>query len=383
MQAWMMLTFLAIVGLIAYGLNGYALTRLDVALSTQFSGLMWLKFLLVALSVSYFFIGKWLTPRILWVRGLAWCSALWLGVLLYLNLMGGLVHLAVLIGILNPDTSGQWIGYSIPSFWWILVVLGIVLWGIWQAKRDPVLKEVSIQIKDLPQALDGLKIVQLSDIHIGPTLGESFAQQLTTTTMQRSPDLIVITGDLVDGTVARLQQDVEPFFSLSAPLGVYFVTGNHEFISEANSWVAYLKEKGIKVLENQGIQLDHHGVEFNLVGVEDWEGAKFPPYRPPSLTKALKNLNLALPTILLAHQPKVAAEASQLGIDLQLSGHTHGGQMFPFSWFIYLDQPYRSGLYRVGSMSLYVSEGTGYWGPPLRIGTRSELTLITLSAPSS
>lgn len=380
----MTLSFLSVVGGVAYGLNSYALWRVGLALNLPLSSSTLLKVALVALSVSYFLIGRWLTPRQPLVRLLAWGSGLWLGALVYLNLLGGLTQLGALVGLLGPSGELGLLRALLPasssSSWWVVLALLICGYGVWSASRGPRLRKVSVKIKGLPSALEGLKVAQLSDIHIGPTLGEGFARRLTEMTHALEPDLIVITGDLVDGTVERLQRDVEPFFELSAPLGVYFVTGNHELISQADPWVAHLKAHGLRVLENQGLTLTYNGAQLNLAGVEDWEGTRFPPPRPPSLSEALAELDMTHPTILLAHQPKAATEASVAGVTLQLSGHTHGGQLAPFSWLVYLDQPYRSGLYQVGEMSLYVSEGTGYWGPPMRVGTRSELTLLTLSA---
>ncbi len=148
----------------------------------------------------------------------------------------------------------------------------------------------------------------------------------------------------------------------------------------AGEWVRYVREGGVRVLENEHVVCERGGVPFVVAGVEDWEGARFPPgARAPSLSRALEGAPPVVFTLLLAHQPKAAAEASACGVSLQLSGHTHGGQLWPFSWLIYLDQPYRAGLYWVGRMALYVSEGTGYWGPPLRWGTRGEVTLVRVA----
>jgi len=375
---WMTLAFLSVVSGVAYGLNSYALSRLNLALGTDLGSLPSLKLGFVALTVCYFVIGRWLTPRRPLVRLLAWCSGLWIGLLIYLVLFGALSHLGLWVGLLGP--RAEFTALGLPPSWWVTLAVGVTLYGVFRVTRGPVVRQVSVEVKGLPSALEGLRIAQLSDIHIGPTLGERFARRLTQMTRALNPDLVVITGDLVDGSVERLKEDVAPFFELSAPLGVYFVTGNHELISEADPWVAHLKANGLTVLENQGLTLTYKGASLNLAGVEDWEGSRFPPPRPPSLTSALRGLDLSVPTVLLAHQPKVAKEASEAGVDLQLSGHTHGGQLTPFSWLIYLDQPYRAGLYKVGEMSLYVSEGTGYWGPPVRVGTQSELTLVTLTA---
>ena len=207
-------------------------------------------------------------------------------------------------------------------------------------------------------------------------------EQLVERVNALAPDLIVITGDLVDGEVRKLKEDVAPFFELSAPLGVFFITGNHELISGVDSWVEHLRAGGMTVLENESRLLERDGAALNLVGVEDWESARFHPQRSPNLDRALSGCDTALTTVLLAHQPKAVREAAQRGVDLQLSPH-HGGQIAPFTWLVALDQPYRSGLYHVRDTALYVSEGTGYWGPPLRLGTRSELTLLTLTRSAS
>jgi len=372
MPIWMTLTFLSVVGLISSGIHLYVLSRVDASLASSLSDSPLALGGLVLLSLCYFVIGRWLTPRRAWVRLLGWCSGLWLGALVYLLLWGACAQL--LTWALADAVS--------PPYWWLIGALLTIAYGLWSGTRPPVIKRVELTIPRLAHELDGLKIAQLSDIHIGPTLGERFAAELARRTAALSPDLIVITGDLVDGSVERLREDVEPLITMSAPLGLYFVTGNHELISAADPWVSYLMERGVRVLENEGLQLKRQGATLNIAGVEDWEGSRFPPPRPPSLSEALEGLDPEAPTILLAHQPKAAREAAERGVALQLSGHTHGGQMFPFSWLIYLDQPYRSGLYDVEGMKLYVSEGTGYWGPPLRVGTRSELTLITLRSPS-
>jgi hypothetical protein len=282
-----------------------------------------------------------------------------------------LERLLLLTGNTLPDSAG-----FVP----VLASGGMTLIGLRNALRQPTLNQITLHPQRLPEALDGLRIVQLSDIHVGPTIGHSFLRDVVDRTLAQNPDLIVVTGDLVDGEVSLLAEDVAPLFDLHAPLGVYFITGNHEFISGADSWVDHVRKHGITVLENESRVLKHNDTNFQLVGVEDWDSARFHPSRSPNLDKALDACSEECFTLLLAHQPKAIREASERGVDLQLSGHTHGGQFAPFSSLVVLDQPYRSGLYTIGASLLYVNEGTGYWGPPLRIGTRSEITELVLRA---
>jgi len=321
--------------------------------------------------ICYFLVGNMLNARRF--RALGWASGLWMSVLI-LSLMWSITHHVSELGL-------SWLGYTMPPFLGpagLVLAAFLMIVGTRKALEAPHLVEIDIQLKELPKELNGLRIVQLSDIHIGPTLGRAFMESIVARTNALEADLIVITGDLVDGSTMHLASEVEAVFRLKAPLGVFFITGNHEFISGVDSWVTHLREGGIEVLENATIPIEHQGESFNLVGIEDWDSARFHRTRRPNLPKALKGVDTSLPTILLAHQPKAILEASELGIDLQLSGHTHGGQFAPFNWLIFLDQPYRNGLYQRGDTQLYINEGTGYWGPPLRIGTRSEITHITL-----
>ncbi|MGB0592098.1 MAG: metallophosphoesterase [Myxococcota bacterium] len=383
MPVLMRLVFLTIVSVVSYGLHLFLFSRVAQMLSdaavmlpqsileTASGKLLVLELTFSVLTLSYFTIGTMLHPR--QFRWLGWLSGAWMGALTLLCLWGG-VHLVAALG-------AELIGYELPP---LTGVIGLAVtlmcwgWGLANVLRPPALKRVSVPLTKLPEALHGLRIAQLSDIHVGPTVGRRFMDDLVARTNALSPDMIVITGDLVDGSVAMLGDDVAPIFDLSAPLGVYFITGNHELISGVDPWIHYIREGGITVLENEARCLRHNGAHLNLVGVEDWDSERFHRQRHPNLSEALVGVDTEHTTILLAHQPKAAREASLRGVDLQLSGHTHGGQMAPLTVLIYLDQPYRSGLYTIGPTQLYVSEGTGYWGPPIRLGTRSELTLLTL-----
>jgi predicted MPP superfamily phosphohydrolase len=244
--------------------------------------------------------------------------------------------------------------------------------GLMQA-RCPGVKRVRIAIDNLPPELDGYTIAQWSDVHVGPTIQRRFVARLVEQTNALQADAIAITGDLVDGSLAELREQVQPLRDLRARDGVFYVTGNHEYYWRANEWIPELQRLGLTVLENR-----HEVVRPGLViaGVTDPVSHKSDP------RAALANAPHDAVKVLLAHRPQAAEMASKLGYDLQLSGHTHGGQFFPFNLLIHAFQPVVAGLHRIGRTWLYVSRGTGYWGPPSRLGVRGEITLIQLAVRS-
>jgi predicted MPP superfamily phosphohydrolase len=197
------------------------------------------------------------------------------------------------------------------------------------------------------------------------------------------PDLIAITGDLAEGSVRQFQEEVEPLRDLTAPEGVFFVTGNHEYFHDLEGWLIRLAQMGIRVLRNERVPVGTREGGFDLAGVDDHDGARIASGHGPDLTKALEDRDLNRPVVLLAHQPRIIQEASEARVDLVLSGHTHGGQIWPFSYLVYLQQPYVRGLKRRGETYLYLSSGTGFWGPPMRLGTTAEIALITLRADAT
>ena len=251
-----------------------------------------------------------------------------------------------------------------------------VMYGIVHARRS-IVRRVRVPLAKLAARGDGYTIVQLTDIHNGASLRESFARSVVDKVNALAPNLIVMTGDLVDGHVDELRDHVEPFRDLRARDGVFAVTGNHEYYWHVDEWIAHFRSLGIRVLRNEHVAIDG---AFELVGVDDVTAAGMAPDHGEDIPGALAGRDPALPVVLLAHHPRSIERAVATGCDLQLSGHTHGGQLLPLGWLSRLFEPHVAGLARFGATWLYVSEGTGFWGPPLRVGTSSEITLITLAA---
>ncbi|RME29319.1 MAG: metallophosphoesterase [Deltaproteobacteria bacterium] len=262
----------------------------------------------------------------------------------------------------------------------LAIAVGLVGVGLVNARRVPSLRRVAVPIAGLPPALHGLRIVQLSDLHVGPTIGADFLRAVVDRVRSIRPDLVVITGDLVDGPVAGLAGDVAPLADLQAPLGRFFVTGNHEYYSGAAEWVEHLEAMGFRVLLNRHVVLGEGTGRLVLAGVTDHDAGRILPEHRSDPAAALAGAPAGLPRILLAHQPRSAHAAQGLGIDLQISGHTHGGQIWPWMHLVRLQQPTVAGLDRVGDVRVYTSRGTGTWGPPLRLGAPPEITVIELVA---
>jgi predicted MPP superfamily phosphohydrolase len=192
------------------------------------------------------------------------------------------------------------------------------------------------------------------------------------------PDVIAITGDLVDGNVDELREHVAPLGDLKAELGVFFVTGNHEYYSGPDAWIRELARLNVRVLRNERVELERDGVTIDLAGVDDYSSRGLAQGHGPDLPRALEGRDGSRALVLLAHQPRAFVEAAKLGVGLQLSGHTHGGQIWPWNWFVRLQQPYVAGLHREGDAQIYVSRGTGYWGPPMRVAAPAEITQLVL-----
>ncbi|HWF97774.1 MAG TPA: metallophosphoesterase [Steroidobacteraceae bacterium] len=262
----------------------------------------------------------------------------------------------------------------------ILAVLATIV-GFIDARRRPRVVDVEVPLPDLPPALEGFTLAQISDVHIGPTIKRNFVRAIVEIVNSLDVDLIVITGDLVDGSVEQLGVHVEPLAGLRARHGTYFVTGNHEYYSGATAWIAELRRLGLHVLLNEHRVLSHGGASLVLAGVTDYSAHRFDPAQHSDPRAALEGAPPQVrPRILLAHQPRTAAAAADAGFDLQLSGHTHGGQFWPWNLFVRLQQPFTAGLHRLGNLWVYTSRGSGYWGPPKRLGVPSEVARVRLVA---
>jgi len=261
-----------------------------------------------------------------------------------------------------------------PDLLYVAMFLSVV--GLVQARR-PRLRRVEIPIENLPPELDGFRIVQLSDVHVGPGIGSRFVRAVVNRTNALKPDVVAITGDLVDGLASELAEAVQPLRDLTARDGVFYVTGNHEYYWQASEWLPEIAALGITFLKNDHRVVARGSARLTIAGVTDPAGRHS---HRPDLDRALQGAPKTGVRILLAHRPQMAASASRMGVHLQLSGHTHGGQFFPFNFLIRFFQPIVAGLHATGPMWLYVNRGTGYWGPPSRLGVGGEITLLELRA---
>ncbi|HEX2484911.1 MAG TPA: metallophosphoesterase [Myxococcota bacterium] len=318
--------------------------------------------------------------RLVVAPGMLWMGAFFVT----LNLTLASDALLWLLGAgFGPGDSADW---EAPARLRALAVTGLAAaataTGVRGALRGPLHRRVELRLARWPAALDGFRIVQLSDLHIGPLLGRGFAAEVTARANALAPDLVAITGDLVDGPAARLRDEVAPFAGLRAPHGVYFVTGNHDWYSGADDWIRVVRELGLRVLRNERVEIAAAGAAFDLAGVDDHRG-DWLHGSPCDLPRALAGRDPARPVVLLAHDPTTFAQASRAGVDLQLSGHTHGGQIWPFRWLVRLAVPWVEGLHARGASLLYVSRGTGFWGPPLRLFAPAEITELVLRSESA
>jgi len=264
-----------------------------------------------------------------------------------------------------------------------LTVLATLI-GFVNARRRAGIVRVDIPIRDLPDALHGFTIAQITDIHVGPTIKRPYVDAIVDAVNALQADMIAVTGDLVDGSVRDLAGHTAPLARLTARHGAYFVTGNHEYYSGEPAWTAELQRLGLRVLMNEHVVLTHEGERLVVAGVADFSAHHFNPRQKSDPEAALRDAPAdAGARILLAHQPRSAPAAAAAGFDLQLSGHTHGGQFWPWMFFVRLQQPFTAGLHRLNDLWVYISRGTGYWGPPKRFGSPSEITHLRLVRASA
>ena len=331
-----------------------------------------------------------------WADRLSWAGLLLMGLFSSLFVLTALRDVGLLlawgvdaIGLVNMplDVLRKFSGQGVP-----LLALAVTFLGFLNARRTPAIVRVDVPIAGLPAALHGFTLAQISDVHVGPTIKRAYLARIVAKVNTLGADVVAITGDLVDGKVAELAAHVAPLTGLQSRHGTFFVTGNHEYYSGAHAWITELRRLGVTVLMNEHVVL-HHGTNLGaaaqgasqtvaplvLAGVTDFSAHHFDPSHRSDPALALLDAPASAPVrILLAHQPRSAQAAHDAGFDLQLSGHTHGGQFWPWNLFVPLQQPFTAGLMRLHNLWVYTSRGTGYWGPPKRFGAPSEITALRL-----
>lgn len=318
-----------------------------------------------------------LVMRVSWLndRWLAWPIAVMAGTFSFLLWLSVFRDLVLLLAV--PFSLE---GLGTPSAW--LVVVGTPLlagWALFQARRLPRVVDVSVPIERLAPELEGFSLVQLSDLHVGPTIKGRHLAAIVERVNALEPDLVAITGDLTDGRVDELEADVAVLRGLKAPHGTFAVTGNHEYYSEAEAWVEAFRRIGLRVLINESVILEHHGARIAIAGVPDLSAGYYVAAHRSDPAKAAAGIPEGVPSVLLAHQPNSAPSAASAGFDLQLSGHTHGGQIWPWTLLARRANRFLAGLGKEAGMWVYTSRGTGYWGPPMRFAAPSEITRLRLT----
>jgi uncharacterized protein len=278
---------------------------------------------------------------------------------------------------MSDEQAQHWVAPSAQAT--LLLTFFMTVIGLFVARRRPRIVEVRIPVPGLPHALHGFSIAQISDVHVGPTIKRGFVEGIVHRVNGLNADLIAVTGDLVDGSVQQLSVHTAPLAGLAARHGTFFVTGNHEYYSGERAWTEEIRRLGVHVLKNEHVVLKHDGASLVLAGVTDFSAHHFDPAQRSDPAAALFGAPAdAGARILLAHQPSSASAAAEAGFDVQISGHTHGGQFWPWNLFVHFFQPFTGGLHRLKNLWIYVSRGTGYWGPPNRFGVPSEITRIRL-----
>ena len=361
----------------APGLTGRAAWAADAALVT-----------LALLAVAASSVGTTLDPS--WARPIGFLGWTWLAVVLYLGLGILLIGLFALGARLvrwvrrrsathsdEPADPSKRRVLRVATATLVVAAVGAVAYGTVEAARPRVV-DVRVPLRRLPAGFEGTRVALVTDLHVGPARGVDFVRRVVDLVNEQQPDLVVLGGDLVDGTVALAGRDLEPLRDLRAPLGVFGVSGNHEYYADdAMSWLDHWETFGVRTLRNEHVVLTRGGDTIALAGVHDYTA---PEPHTPDLAAAVAGIDPETVVLLAAHQPKHVLEARDHGVDLQLSGHTHGGQMWPLRPFVSLANPTVTGLDRFGDTLVYTSQGTGAWGPPVRVGTPPEITILELTA---
>lgn len=331
--------------------------------------------LITALATPAGLLAPWLDRRALRVA-VAWPGLIlmgWFSTLFILTLLRDLTLVVAAVTALHDAELTQVSARAVA----LLSLLASTL-GYFNARRVPPVKPLDFAHPRISKGLHGLRIVQLSDIHVGPTIRARQIRRLVAACNRLQPDLVVITGDVVDGRPDRLAAAIAEFASLQARHGVFMVPGNHDYYSGIHAWLPVFEQQGIRVLLNTHAVIRHGTGTLYLAGVTDPSAARFVPAQRSDAEAALRGIPPEAAVVMLAHQPVQAHDMPSERILLQLSGHTHGGQFFPWGYAVPLQQPITAGLSDKFGHAVYVSRGTGYWGPPKRLLSPSEITLITL-----
>lgn len=379
----------------------FAVLALLLAYTCYKASLLWPRHRVLAwgaaISFVAFTVGWWLlyrsNPGALdsgWFRALAWAGSLSMGLwatFIFLSAATDVLRLAAWgvqraggnrVDAARRSFLSRWLPTGV-----VLSSTGIAGLGFAEAVRGPLVRELVVPIPDLPRALQGLKIAQISDLHVGPTIRRGYVDEVVRHTNALNPDLIVVTGDIADGSPAVIGEYLQPLAGLKARLGTYYVTGNHEYYWGVEEWLESVRGLGLLPLLNENRILAVDDARILLAGVTDSAGGNFFASHRSDATRARRSTEDCQLRILLAHRPDNWSEAESLGFDLQLSGHTHGGQFFPWSVFMPLAYKYYRGLNRHGRMWIFVSSGTGYWGPAHRFAIPSEIALLRLTAETT
>ncbi|MFI5609068.1 metallophosphoesterase [Amycolatopsis sp. NPDC051903] len=303
--------------------------------------------------------------------GIAWVLFTW-------SVLGHVLRLALLLGGVDDPTRPRIVAAAT-----LVVAAALLITGNRVAMRVPPVKEVDVVLPQLGRGADGLRIAVITDTHYGPLDRTKWSEKLVSELNRLQADVVCHAGDLADGSVAKRRKQVDPLGGVQAALGRFYITGNHEYFGEAQAWLDHMASLGWDTLHNRSTLVERGGDRVLFAGIDDPTGAASGlPGHGPDLPAALAGRDPAVPVVLLAHQPKQVARAREADVDLQISGHTHGGQIWPFHLLVRLDQPTLSGLTTHGLTQLYNSRGSGFWGPPFRVFAPNEITLITLRRPS-
>ncbi|MCP5262500.1 MAG: metallophosphoesterase [Rhodoferax sp.] len=398
----MSLTPFVLLLMLLHGWVGWRLAPSLALWSPLAASVLW-----IVLAASLVLMPLAFTGRRRQARGALATSATWAGLigmglfstLFVLTLVRDTVLVAALLVAVAAGLAGAgwislepWMGASAVAV--PVLALLATAWGFWNARRTATVVRVDVPIAGLPEALHGFSVAQISDIHVGPTIGQRYVQRIVDRVNALGADMVAITGDLVDGQVDDLRGHVAPLARLVSTHGSFFVTGNHEYYSGAHAWIAELRGLGVQVLLNEHRVLHHEGAAETLpdgvalhrdtemvvvAGVADFSAHHFDASHRSDPHAAIHGAPAGVRLrLLLAHQPRSALAASGAGFDLQLSGHTHGGQFWPWMYFVRYQQPFTAGLRRLGDLWVYTNRGTGYWGPPKRFGVASEITHLRL-----